>query len=115
MTNYFENDNFGCRCGKCAGDQDIDPGVRSRLNLARHYAGVPFVLTSAYRCKLHPQWSENHEGWAVDIKASDSRMRFKVLSGLLKAGFTRVGVSFDGGFIHADQTPGKPAEVLWGY
>jgi len=50
---------------------------------------------------------------AVDIKAVTSETRYKVISALLAAGFTRIGIAKT--FIHADTDPDKPANLTWVY
>lgn len=85
--------------------------------MARLIAGVPFVITSAIRCPEHNKRiggkdnSAHLTGNAIDIKALDSYTKFRIAYGLLKAGFKRVGIYKD--FVHADNDPTKPQEVLW--
>lgn len=110
---FFKNDKLGCRCGKCSGDQTLAPKLYDMMNVTRYYYGKPLYVTSGYRCKLHPKWSENHEGFAVDFHCGDSRHRFELITAMLKAGFTRVGIAKD--FIHGDITPNKDQEVIWLY
>ena len=50
---------------------------------------------------------------AVDIECTLSTQRFKILSGLIKAGFTRIGIGKT--FIHADSDKNKAKEVVWLY
>lgn len=115
--NHFEEWEFECPCCKKA---DMNASFVKLLDKARTIAGVSFVLTSGYRCKKHndelPHSSPNSshmKGLAVDITASDSRTRFKILNALLEVGFTRIGVGSS--FIHVDRDLSKPQEVIWTY
>jgi len=117
---YFALSEFTCKCG--CGYNVIKPDFIEKLITAREISGVAYVINSGCRCKTHNQAigssSENHvEGRAVDIKATDSRTRMKVLEGLIKAGFNRIGINFEHGFIHADNMDkiGAPADVCWKY
>ena len=89
------------------------------LDYARTISGIPYKLTSACRNpeqnkKAGGKDTSSHlDGWAVDILADNSVSRFKIIMGLIRAGFTRIGIGKD--FIHADKDPNKPAEVTWVY
>ena len=48
---------------------------------------------------------------AVDIACSDSVTRQKIVSGLIKAGFTRIGISKT--FIHSDND--SKTDAIWLY
>jgi len=110
--NYFKPEEFQC---PCCGKGTVDPALKAMLNTARGLAGVPFVLTSAYRCPKHnakvggSPTSSHLKGFAVDISTPDSTTRFAVLCGLIKAGFTRM--EFGLNYIHADIDPSKPRRV----
>jgi uncharacterized protein YcbK (DUF882 family) len=103
------------RC-PCCGEIIIDDAFLARLRLAREIAGVPFVVTSGYRCERHNKEvgssSRNHvEGKAADISAIDGPTRGKILKGLYKAGFERVGIART--FIHCDTM--DAVESCWLY
>ncbi len=92
-----------CRCG--CGKKDIDLHFLWRLRLARDLANTPFHINSGVRCQRHNKevgsTSRNHvEGHAADISATSGPERGKILKGLYKAGFTRVGIHDT--FIHVD-------------
>lgn len=72
----------------------------ARLQRARALAGVSFEITSAWRSKEDSlaHWL----GKAVDIRAKDSRTRFKIVKSLFDAGFVRVFVYYATGHVHAD-------------
>ena len=88
------------------------------LDEAREIAGIPFVINSAYRSPEHPlsikNPSSSHiKGLAVDIKATDSNTRFKIVKALMTVGFTRIGVADT--FIHVDLDLDKTQNVIWTY
>lgn len=91
----------------------------NRLDSARELAGTPFNITSGWRCPKHnaevggkPE-SAHTTGEAADIAATGAREKFKIVNGLLQAGFTRIGIGK--GFIHADDDETKDPEVIWLY
>lgn len=88
------------------------------LDEAREFAGIPFIINSAYRSPDHPlsikNPSSSHiKGLAVDIKATDSKTRFKIVKALIEVGFTRIGIADT--FIHVDLDLDKTQEVIWTY
>ena len=88
------------------------------LDEAREFAGIPFVINSAYRSPKHPlsikNPSSSHiKGLAVDIKATDSVTRFKIVKALIEVGFTRIGIADT--FIHVDLDLDKTQNVIWTY
>ena len=113
---YFTEDELKC---KCCGQNKLKPTALKKLNEARSLSGVPYVLTSAYRCPEHnkkvggSQTSSHVRGEAFDIACGGSRSRYMILEGLVTAGFTRIGIGED--FIHADADELKDQEVVWLY
>jgi len=91
------------------------------LDRARELAGVPFVITSGYRCEAHNRRvggkpnSAHTRGYAADIAASSSWQRAIVVEALFRVGFRRIGIDFKRGFVHVDCDPEKPKPRLWGY
>ena len=98
---YFEPKEF-------TNPDGMDPGFLRKLDQARHIAGVAFHLTSTLR---HGDPRSHGRGHAVDIRAHDSGTRFRIVKGLIEAGFTRIGV-YDR-HVHADDDPELPPFVLW--
>jgi len=100
---------------------DMEPSFLARLDDARSKAGVPFVITSGLRCRRYNaeiggvEDSAHVWGVAADIVATSSSQRYHVLRGLLLAGFRRIGLNVEGGFVHADTDEDKPQDVIWGY
>lgn len=114
---YFKTSEFSCKCG-CK-ENGVSPDFIEKLNTARYIAGIPFVISSGYRCPKHnfdvggvPD-SSHTNGSAVDIVCNKDSDRFKIIIGLLVAGFQRIGVSAE--FIHADIDAKKGKKVIWIY
>jgi uncharacterized protein YcbK (DUF882 family) len=99
---YFKREEFACtHCG----DNKINDKFLAQLDIARAHSGVPYIITSGYRCPIHNaevgSTSSNHtSGMAADISVSNGQIRGKILRGLYLAGFKRVGVAKT--FIHVD-------------
>ena len=116
MARYFKEGEFAC---KCCGIEVIDKHFLEKLDEARFMAGVPFVITSGYRCRKHnaevggASSSAHRLGKAADIKCTNSRNRFLIIDALIKAGFKRIGVGKD--FINADLNETADQVVMWVY
>lgn len=87
-----------------------------RFDKARMIADTPFKINSGYRCPKHNKevgsTSDNHpSGHGSDIEAKTNRKRIKILTGLIKAGFKRIGIHKT--FIHADDM--DKVESCWLY
>lgn len=114
--NYFNEDEFNC---PCCGKNEMKQDFLFKIDDAREVAQVPFKVNSGFRCSKHNEevggstTSSHLLGWAADISAVSSNEKFKIVAGLLDAGFTRIGVGKN--FIHADCDPNKVKEVIWTY
>jgi len=114
---YFSINEFRCKCG--CGMNRISMDFVTRLDCARKLAGVPFVITSGCRCPTHNRavggsaYSSHMRGLAADIRCRGDADRFHILNGLIRAGFTRIGVGSD--FIHVDADTRKRDEIIWVY
>lgn len=112
--NHFTEDEFKC---KCCGAVDMDRHFIRCLDMARAHAGIPFVITSGYRCAHHNKevggaaLSAHMDGFAADIAVSSASARFKILHTLLRFGFKRIGIYKT--WIHADMHSHRPQEVAW--
>ena len=92
----------------------LDRELCAMLDQARHHANTPFILTSTLRSpesSIGVKDSAHLTGKAVDIRITDSVARFKIVRGLILAGFTRIGV-YDK-HAHADIDETKPQNVMW--
>ena len=112
---YFDISEFDCpHCGA----NEMDTGFLYKLDRAREFAGVPFLITSGKRCETHNKavgsTSTNHlSGHAADIRCTGSAERFKIIKALIEAGFDRIGIHPK--FIHCDDNPGGWPKVIWFY
>jgi zinc D-Ala-D-Ala carboxypeptidase len=107
MSKYFKEIEY---------NMDLD--FLAKLDKAREYAEIPFVINSAYRSPEHPESIKNPtsshiKGLAVDIRTTDSRTRYKVLNALIHVGFNRIGIADT--FIHVDDDKEKSCGVIWTY
>ena len=107
MSKYFKEIEY-----------NMDLAFLAKLDKAREYAGMPFVINSAYRSPEHPESIKNPtsshiKGLAVDIRTTDSRTRYKVLEALIHVGFNRIGIADS--FIHVDDDKEKSSNVVWTY
>tara|TARA_R110000796_G_scaffold31086_4_gene82680 strand:- start:127 stop:450 length:324 start_codon:yes stop_codon:yes gene_type:complete len=107
MSTYFKNI-----------EENMNESFLNKLDEAREYAGIPFIINSAYRSPGHPlsiknPTSSHIKGLAVDISAKDSRERFIILDALIAVGFSRIGIADT--FIHVDMDFDKSQNVVWTY
>lgn len=87
---------------------DLEDSLVMFLKLAEKLGGEPFHITSAFR----PDDDGAHgERCAVDISCRDSKARYKILKGLIGAGFRRIGI-YDR-HIHADRSLTRTDHVIW--
>lgn len=116
---YFNLAEFHCKCSRTHDEQLIDDQLLIKLDLAREIAGVPFIITSGYRCPKHNYevggivHSAHLTGKAADIKVKGSSNRFLILSSLLSVNLFRIGIGNN--FIHVDVDENKPQDVIWLY
>lgn len=117
-SKYFREAEFQRLTPACS-LQDMKQETMDMLDKARAAAGVPFVLTCAYRSvawdksKGRDGKSAHTTGHALDIAATTSGQRLAIVRGLLAAGCRRIGIGKN--FIHADNDPGKPQDVMFHY
>jgi zinc D-Ala-D-Ala carboxypeptidase len=117
LGKYFNKSEMACKCG--CGEVDMDKKFMSKLDLARGMSGTSYVVNSGYRCTNYnaqvggKPGSAHTKGLASDIKATESRKRFNIINGLIKAGFNRMGI--DKKFIHVDLDTSKDKDVVWIY
>ena len=107
MSKYFKDIEY---------KMDVD--FLAKLDEAREYAEIPFIINSAYRSPEHKESIKNPtsshiKGLAVDIKAKDSKTRGIILEALRSVGFTRIGIAKT--FIHVDLDYSKSQNVTWLY
>ena len=116
---YFKKSEFTCGCGCGLAFDSMDKSFIKKLIIARDIAKTSFNITSSIRCEAHnkkvggSQTSSHLIGKAVDIFCKNSTIRYRILSGLIVAGFCRIGVGSN--FIHVDADEVKRQSVIWLY
>ena len=99
------------RCTPRCSEIQMNDRFLKMLDKARHKAGIPFIINSAYR---NVAWekamgrtgtSSHTKGVAVDIKCNCSYDRLIIVKALLDVGFKRIGI-YDS-FIHVDNDDSK--------
>lgn len=96
----------------------MNPDFLSMIDDARDLAKIPFSINSGYRTEVHnkrikgSKTSSHLIGKACDIHCNNSTDRLIMVTALLGAGFTRIGIGKT--FIHCDNDNTKP-NVLWLY
>ena len=115
-SKYFKEAEFkrlGCSL------QNMDQRLMNMLDAARGLAGIPFVLTSAYR---NPEKnkavggvgnSAHTRGLAVDISCPNGRARWLIVINAINAGFKRIGIGDN--FVHLDIDDTLPHPVIFTY
>lgn len=123
---YFAAAELRCKCGKCGSDgSEMDSTFMQHLVQLREQYAKPMALSSAYRCRRHPEEAkkaepgEHNMGQAVDVRVRGPEA-LQLLQLALNLGFTRIGISQKGNsrFIHLGRAPigGRlPSPALWSY
>lgn len=118
MSKYFTAAEFH-RCTPACSIQQMDPEFLALLDRVREAAGIPLVLTCAYRSR---EWDEakgrsgnsaHTRGKAVDIRCNASATRYKIVRAALECGVRRIGIGKT--FVHLDNDASLPQGVMWDY
>ena len=116
----FNPSEFKCKCGKCGlGIEDMDEEFLHDLDWARDEACTPFKINSSIRCADHNKKvggkanSSHLRGLAVDLACTSDAQRWKMVRGLMKEGFNRIGIAET--YIHVDKDLSKNDDRLWVY
>lgn len=118
VSRNFEQSELSC---KCCGFYNFKQDTLEKLQNARDFAGIGFVINSGCRCKKHnaevggKSNSAHLSGRAVDIATPNSNARFIIIKALIDAGFVRIGYNSKKKFLHVDNDPSKPQNVLFDY
>ena len=97
----------------------MNPNFIKMLDKARELAGIPFVITSAYRssewdrAKGRSGTGAHTLGVAIDIRCNTSRNRFLIVRSLMDVGFKRIGIADT--FVHVDCSILHDDMVIWTY
>ncbi|ODP98418.1 peptidase M15A [Salinivibrio sp. SS3] len=103
----------------------MDAYTLDKLQTVREEMGIPFIITSGYRCANHPaeakkkQPGTHNMGKAVDIAVRGNEA-LQLIAVAQCYGFTGIGVAQKGGgrFIHLDDAqaaPRRPRPHIWSY
>ena len=114
VSPHFDSLELACPC--CL-ELVVKHELVEKIEIARVGVARPFIVNSGFRCDSHnravggvPE-SAHLFGWALDIHCNHSNFRYLLISNLLLAGFTRIGVYRY--FVHVDCDPLKPPGVIW--
>jgi zinc D-Ala-D-Ala carboxypeptidase len=89
------------------------------LDKLREACGFPLIIASGYRTERHNQRvggvdsSSHTAGWAVDVRATSSDSRWKIVKYAIELGFNRIGIAST--FVHLDCSPEHPENRIWTY
>jgi len=114
---YFKLSEFASPDVVGSGDKMM-PHFLNMIDHARAISSVPYKINSGYRTKEHnrkvggSETSSHLLGCAADIHCNNSRIREKIMFGLISAGFQRIGIANT--FIHCDIDPNKKP-AIWLY
>lgn len=103
---YFKPSEFACK--HCKGQTDMDFNLIHALDWLRDIFGVPFIVTSGYRCEEHNRAVNGaSQSFHVQGKASDITVSQKTLLTIIykvaiaSSKFNGVGLS-ENKFVHLD-------------
>ncbi len=120
---HFKPREFTCKCdGLCDHPVVISLDLVAKLDKIRDEIGRPISISSGTRCQRHnnkvggkplsAHMPKNDISHGVDVKCSDSSLRFALLAAALPL-FKRIGISRN--FMHLDDDPELPGNVIWVY
>lgn len=115
---YFDISEFDSP-DELGSGKNMDSTFLGKIDDARGIAGTKFIITSGYRTHKHNEQvggvdsSAHTKGHACDIACRDSRSRWLIINSLMLVGFNRIGIANT--FIHVDDDPTKPENVIWTY
>lgn len=121
---YFSLSEFDSPDLPHSGRANMDATFLQMLDSARDKAGIPFKITSGYRTAEYNQSlkdrgykaspnSSHLKGLAVDVSATDSATKYKIIEAAISVGINRIGIAST--FVHLDIDRDKPANVIWTY
>ncbi|WP_082095622.1 D-Ala-D-Ala carboxypeptidase family metallohydrolase [Photobacterium halotolerans] len=124
---HFKPEEFACKCGHCGPESGLKmkPATMDKLQNTRSDMGIPFVITSGYRCRRHPVEARksapgaHNYGQAVDVSLS-GEAALNLIGTAQLYGFTGIGVAQKGAgrFIHLDDMASgqnRPRPWIWSY
>ena len=111
---YFELSEFDC---KETGENEMDHGFITTLDLVRDRCGFRFVITSGYRSIKHSKEiikstpGQHTKGIAADIRVNNACERYLLVDAAIAYGLNGVGVAKT--FVHVDQR--ESPVTMWVY
>lgn len=118
MSKWFAPSEFK-KCTPSCKIEQMDGEFMDILDNIREAAGIPLVLTSAYRSVAYEKKkgrtgkSAHTKGKAVDIRCSTNANRMKIVRAALSLGICRIGIGKN--FIHVDNDGDLTQDVMWHY
>lgn len=115
---HFSEDEFKRAIPACSLSQ-MDEAFMHHLDQCRDWAGIPFIINSAYRSVEYEKSkgrsgnSQHTKGLAVDIRCVTNAQRYRIVAALLVAGFRRIGIGTN--FIHVDDGYPSSEPIIWTY
>ncbi|HMK35311.1 MAG TPA: D-Ala-D-Ala carboxypeptidase family metallohydrolase [Desulfomonilaceae bacterium] len=120
---HFSPRDFTCTCtGFCDHPAAISLDLAKKLDLIRERLGRHITILSGTRCTRHnrriggtlnsPHVPKNGISHAADVHCPDSSFRFAFILAASSL-FKRIGIGKD--FIHVDDDPELPPDVMWTY
>ena len=120
---HFKPVEFTCKCEQlCDHAVVISMSLVKKLDKVRDLIGMPIKINSGTRCEKHnqrvggkirsahtPKQGVSH---AVDVHCPNSAFRYAFLAAAMPM-FSRIGIGKD--FIHVDDDPDLPPNVIWVY
>ncbi len=118
---HFKPRDFTCKCdGFCDHADVISLDLVAKLDRIRDLIGMPVTIISGTRCQRYnrkvngvpgsPHVARDGQSHAVHVRCPNASFRFAFLASALPM-FKRIGVGKD--FIHVDDDPELPANVIW--
>jgi hypothetical protein len=121
LSEYFEDFEFHCRCGRRECDAPKKPthDLVAVLTEIRRDVKKPLRINSGIRCRF---WNAKQGGVAIsghidgseaDIACSGSRDRYILLCSALRHGVPRIGIADS--FVHIGMSANLDRQVAWLY
>jgi zinc D-Ala-D-Ala carboxypeptidase len=118
---HFKPRDFTCKCeGLCGHPDAISRVLVTKLDKIQDLIGMPVSVLYGTRCEKFNRKSGGRDrsahtvkggvSHAADIRCPDAAFRFAFLTAALPL-FNRIGIGKD--FIHVDDDPELPSNVVW--
>jgi uncharacterized protein YcbK (DUF882 family) len=125
---HFNLREFACQCGECDSDgSEMSETFLEALDALRCICAFPLIISSGYRCELHPiersktAPGAHSSGIAADILLSGDKALAALRNAQNMGMFTGIGINQKGNgrFIHLDIAGdfefGAPRPHIWSY